>query len=478
MKAMAPSLVAGISALSLARWQFGITTVFHFLFVPLSIGLAFLVALLQTAAYRTKDARYERLARWWGHLFLVNFAIGVVTGIVLEFQFGMAWSQYSGFVGNIFGPPLAIEGLLAFFMESTFLGVWIFGRDRVSRRVHLACIWMVSLGTLLSAAFILAANAWMQHPVGFKIDAKTGQAVMTDFWAVIANSTFIGEYLHVVFAALLTGAMFMLGISAWHMRKENQRALHALSARIAIVVAVFAVLGTIWMGDSQAKLMTKQQPMKMAAAEALYNSEQGASFSLITIGDLTGQPVFQVRLPHLLSLLATNTWNGNVEGINQVQAAEVREYGPGNYKPVLWITYWSFRIMVGLGFLMLGVAFYGLWLMRRRRLEEAPRYLRIAFWSLAAPFVANSTGWVFTEMGRQPWVVYGLLTTAKAVSHVSAVTVGISLVAFTVVYTFLAIVEIGLIVRLAHAGRRRGAAAAERGRQRGGDHLGAAGATG
>ncbi|MGO8874172.1 MAG: cytochrome ubiquinol oxidase subunit I [Acidimicrobiales bacterium] len=438
-----------MSALSLARWQFGITTVFHFLFVPLSIGLAFLVALLQTAAYRTKDARYERLARWWGHLFLVNFAIGVVTGIVLEFQFGMAWSQYSGFVGNIFGPPLAIEGLLAFFMESTFLGVWIFGRDRVSRRVHLACIWMVSLGTLLSAAFILAANAWMQHPVGFKIDAKTGQAVMTDFWAVIANSTFIGEYLHVVFAALLTGAMFMLGISAWHMRKENQRALHALSARIAIVVAVFAVLGTIWMGDSQAKLMTKQQPMKMAAAEALYNSEQGASFSLITIGDLTGQPVFQVRLPHLLSLLATNTWNGNVEGINQVQAAEVREYGPGNYKPVLWITYWSFRIMVGLGFLMLGVAFYGLWLMRRRRLEEAPRYLRIAFWSLAAPFVANSTGWVFTEMGRQPWVVYGLLTTAKAVSHVSAVTVGISLVAFTVVYTFLAIVEIGLIVRLA-----------------------------
>jgi cytochrome d ubiquinol oxidase subunit I len=446
---MPSPLVAGITALSLARWQFAITTVFHFLFVPLSIGLAFLVALLQTAAYRTKDARYEKLARWWGHIFLVNFAIGVVTGIVLEFQFGMAWSQYSTFVGNIFGAPLAIEGLLAFFMESTFLGVWIFGRDRVSRRVHLACIWMVSLGTLLSAAFILAANAWMQHPVGFKIDPKTQQAVMTDFWAVIGNSTFIGEYLHVVFAALLTGAMVMLGISAWHMRKDHERPLHALAARIAIVVAVISVLGTIWMGDSQAKLMSKQQPMKMAAAEALYNSQEGASFSLITIGDLTGQPVFQVRIPHILSLLATNTWDGKVEGINQVQAAEVKEYGPGNYKPVLWITYWSFRLMVGLGFVMLGVAFYGLWLMRRRRLEHAPRYLRIALWAIGAPFLANSTGWIFTEMGRQPWVVYGLLTTAKAVSHVSAVTVGLSLVGFTAVYTFLGIIEIGLIVRLA-----------------------------
>ncbi|MGA2210927.1 MAG: cytochrome ubiquinol oxidase subunit I [Acidimicrobiales bacterium] len=446
---MSASLVAGVSAVSLARWQFAVTTVFHFLFVPLSIGLAFLVAVLQTAAYRTKDERYDKLARWWGHLFLVNFAIGVVTGIVLEFQFGMAWSQYSTFVGNIFGAPLAIEGLLAFFMESTFLGVWIFGRDRVSARVHLACIWLVSLGTLLSAAFILAANAWMQHPVGFKIDPVTHQAVMTNFWAVLSNSTFVGEYLHVVFAALLTASMFMLGISAWHMRKDKERSLHVLSARIAIVVAVISVLGTIWMGDSQAKLMTKQQPMKMAAAEALYNSQEGASFSLITIGDLTGQPVFQIRLPHLLSVLATDSWNGKVEGVNQAQAAEVAKYGAGDYKPVLWITYWSFRIMVGLGFLMLGVAFYGLWLMRRRRLDRAPRYLRIAMWSIAAPFIANTTGWIFTEMGRQPWVVYGLLTTAKAVSHVSAVTVGISLIGFTAVYTILAVVEIGLIVRLA-----------------------------
>ncbi len=442
-------MVASISALSLARWQFGITTVFHFLFVPLSIGLAFLVALLQTAAYRTKDERYDRLARWWGHLFLVNFAIGIVTGIVLEFQFGMAWSQYSTFVGNIFGAPLAIEGLLAFFMESTFLGVWIFGRDRVSGRVHLACIWLVSVGTLLSAAFILAANAWMQHPVGFKIDTKTGQAVMTDFWAVIANSTFVGEYFHVVFAALATGAMFMIAISAWHMRKEERRATYVLSLRLALVVSLFAILGTMWMGDSQAKLMTKQQPMKMAAAEALYNSQAGASFSLITIGDLTGNPVFQIRLPHLLSVLATNSWNGEVTGINQEQAAEAAEYGPGNYKPVLWITYWSFRLMVGFGFVMLAVSIYGIWLMRRRRLDKAPRYLRIAVWSIGAPFVANSTGWIFTEMGRQPWVVYGLLTTSKAVSHVSAVTVGISLVAFTLVYTILAIVEIGLMARLA-----------------------------
>ena len=306
------SLVAGISTLSLSRWQFAVTTVFHFLFVPLTIGLGLLVAVLQTAAYRTKDLAYDRMTKFFGKLFLVNFAIGVVTGIVQEFQFGMDWSRYSVFVGNIFGAPLAIEGLLAFFMESTFLGIWIFGRGRVSQRVHLFSIWMASLGTILSAAFIVAANSWMQHPVGYTIDPKTHQAVMTNFWAVMTNSTFIAAYGHVLASAFLTGAVFMLAIAAWHLRKGHDLGGFAKAARIAIVVTVLAAVATMFLGDSQAKQMTKQQPMKMAAAEALYNTTTGASFSLLTIGDLSGNAVFQIRLPHLLSVLATNSWNGKV----------------------------------------------------------------------------------------------------------------------------------------------------------------------
>ena len=292
------SLFAGISTLSLARWQFGVTTVFHFLFVPLTIGLGLLVAILQTAAYRTKDLSYDRMTKFFGKLFLVNFAIGVVTGIVQEFQFGMDWSRYSVFVGNIFGAPLAIEGLLAFFMESTFLGIWIFGRGRVSERVHLLSIWLASIGTILSAAFIMAANSWMQHPVGYTIDPKTHVAVMTNFWAVMTNSTFIAAYGHVLASAFLTGAVFMLAIAAWHMRKGHDLAGFGKAARIAIVVTVLTSVATMFLGDNQAKEMEVQQPMKMAAAEALYNTETSASFSLLTIGNLSGNPIFQIRLPH------------------------------------------------------------------------------------------------------------------------------------------------------------------------------------
>ncbi len=443
------TLVAGISTLSLARWQFAITTVFHFLFVPLTIGLSLLVAVLQTAAHRTGDASWERATRFFGKLFLVNFAIGVVTGIVQEFQFGMDWSRYSVFVGNIFGAPLAIEGLLAFFMESTFLGVWIFGRGRVSPRIHLASIWLASVGTMLSAAFIVAANSWMQHPVGYTIDPATHQAVMTNFWAVMTNSTFLGAYGHVMFAAFLTGAVFLLGVSAWHLRKGHDTAAFARAAKVGVVVALIAALGTIFLGDTQARQMDTQQPMKMAAAEALYDTSYGASFSLLTIGDLDDKPIFQVRVPHLLSVLATNTWNGKVEGIHQLQAQATKKYGAGSYVPVIWLCYWSFRLMVGLGFLLLALGAVGLWLMRKRRLERSPRYLRFATYMVLAPFLANSLGWIFTEVGRQPWVVYGLLKTSNAVSVLSPGYVAASLIGFTAIYTFLAIIEIGLMIKLA-----------------------------
>ncbi|MHB1088841.1 MAG: cytochrome ubiquinol oxidase subunit I [Acidimicrobiales bacterium] len=438
-----------MSTLSLARWQFAVTTVFHFLFVPLTIGLSLLVAVLQTAAYRTKDLAYDRMTKFFGKLFLINFAIGVVTGIVQEFQFGMDWSRYSVFVGNIFGAPLAIEGLLAFFMESTFLGIWIFGRGRVSARVHLLSIWLASLGTILSAAFIVAANSWMQHPVGYTIDPKTHQAVMTNFWAVMTNSTFIAAYGHVLASAFLTGAVFMLAIAAWHLRKGHDLAGFAKAARIAIVVTVLASVATMFLGDSQAKQMTKQQPMKMAAAEALYNTTTGASFSLLTIGDLSGNAIFQVRLPHLLSVLATNSWNGKVEGINQLQKQYEQQYGPGSYVPMIWLTYWSFRIMVGLGILLFALGGVALWLVRKRRLEKSPRFLRFATWMVLAPFIANSFGWIFTEIGRQPWVVYGLLKTANAESPISPGYVATSLIGFTAIYSLLAVVEIGLMLRIA-----------------------------
>jgi cytochrome d ubiquinol oxidase subunit I len=448
--------------LDLSRWQFGITTIFHFMFVPLTIGLALLLAIMQTAAYRTRDdmaahEKWNHMTRFWRRLFLINFAIGVVTGIVQEFQFGMNWSLYSRYVGSVFGAPLAIEGLLAFFLESTFLGIWIFGKGRVSARVHLASIWLVSVGTMLSALFILAANAWMQHPVGYKVVGN--RAVMTNFWAVMTNSTLVGSFLHVLFSALVTSALLILGVSAWHLLKDQRaREAHqpvfAASAKLALVVGSVAIVATMFFGDNQARVMERQQPMKMAAAEAIYNTQDGASFSLLTIGDLSGNPIFQIRLPHLLSVLADNSWNGPVQGINQIQAKEVAKSGPGSYEPILWVTYWTFRIMVGCGIVMLGLLAAGLWLMRRRRLERSAWFLRLSVLAIALPFVANTTGWIFTEMGRQPWVVYGLLKTSQAVSHIGTGYVVTTLVGFTAIYSLLAAIDFGLMTRYARGGDR------------------------
>lgn len=442
-------LAAGVAPVTLARWQFGVTTIYHFLFVPLTIGLALIVAIMQTAAYRSGKPHWDSMARWWGKLFLINFAIGVVTGIVQEFQFGMDWSHFSTFVGNIFGPPLAMEGLLAFFLESTFIGIWIFGRGRVSPRIHLISIWLVAFGTTVSAYFILSANAWMQHPVGYKIDPKTHQAVMVDFWAVMTNPTLLGQFTHVVLAAYTTGAFFVLGVSAWQLLHNRSQEIFGRSLRVALVVGFIAILGTIWFGDSQAQLMTKEQPMKMASAEALYHTQDGASFSLLTIGNLSGQPIFQIRLPHLLSVLADRSWDGKVLGIDNVQAAEVKKYGPGNYEPIIWVTYWTFRLMVGLGFLMLGVGLWGLWLLKKKRLENKRWFLWALVWCIPVPFLANTFGWIFTEMGRQPWVVYGLLKTSKAVSHIGTGYIGTSFAVFAGVYSILAVVEIGLMVKTA-----------------------------
>ncbi|MEK6466388.1 cytochrome ubiquinol oxidase subunit I [Pseudonocardia carboxydivorans] len=442
--------------LDLARWQFAITTVYHFLFVPLTIGLSLLVAGLQTTWFVTADDRWLRATKFWGKLFLINFAMGVVTGIVQEFQFGMNWSDYSRFVGDVFGAPLAIEGLLAFFLESTFLGLWIFGWDRLSKGVHLACIWLATTGTVLSAYFILAANSWMQHPVGSTVNPASGRAELTDFGALLTNSTAVGAFSHTLTACLVTAGMFLVTISAWNLVRDRHPEVFRPSIRVGLWTTLAGSLGVVLTGDLQARLMAEQQPMKMAAAEALYDTVAPASFSVFTVGSLDGtRELWSLRVPRLLSFLATGTWDGEVEGIHQLQEKAVAAFGPGLYTPDIPLSYWMFRLMIGFGVLAGLLAVTGLWLTRRARAtRRLPRWFGpAAGLGLAAPLLANTAGWIFTEAGRQPWVVYGVLRTADGVSpSVGWASVLTSLVVFTLLYGALAVVEVVLLVRAVQAG--------------------------
>ncbi|MEU4410959.1 cytochrome ubiquinol oxidase subunit I [Streptosporangium sp. NPDC023963] len=441
-----------MDVLDLSRWQFGITTVYHFLFVPLTIGLSIIVAGLQTAWYRTKKPQYLRLTRFWGRLFLINFAMGVVTGIVQEFQFGMNWSDYSRFVGDVFGAPLAMEGLMAFFLESTFLGLWIFGWDKLPPRLHLATIWLAAIGTNISAYFILAANSWMQHPVGYRID--NGRAELTDIWAVLTNSTTLVTFPHVIFGAFLTAGAFVLGISAWFLLRERDVPLFRTSARLALAISAVAAIGVSMSGHWQAQIMTEQQPMKMAAAEALWEDESAAGFSLFAVGDVeNGRNHINVQIPHGLSLLSTNTLDGKVEGVNDIQARYQALYGPGDYRPVVGLAYWSFRLMIGFGALSALLALAGLWLTRRGRLPSSRWAYRLAIAGIGLPFLANSLGWIFTEMGRQPWAVFGLMRTAAAVSpSVDVASAAITLTGFTLAYAVLAVIEVRLLIKFIRIG--------------------------
>ncbi len=438
-----------MDALLFARLQFAITTVYHFFFVPLTLGLSVLVAIMETLYVRTGDETYKQMTRFWGKLFVINFAMGVVTGIVQEFQFGMNWSEYSRYVGDIFGAPLAIEALLAFFLESTFLGVWIFGWEKLSRGVHNLAIWLVAIGSNISALWILIANSFMQQPVGYKIE--NGRAVMTDFIALVTNPNVWVQFPHTIAAGFTTAAFFVMGISAYHLIKKNNVSLFRRSFQIAAITGVIAVALIILNGHSQAQHMIASQPMKMAAAEALWKSEDPASFSLLTIVDLEQRrDVFSIRLPRLLSLLAYNRLEGKVEGIYNLQDQYVQKYGQGNYIPPITITYWSFRAMVGAGFAMLGLALYALYLVIRDRLANPPRFLRLFLWAMALPLLATTTGWLMTELGRSPWVVFGLLKIEDAVSpSVSVVEVFISLVLFTLVYGLLMAADLYLLRKFA-----------------------------
>ncbi|SOC57392.1 cytochrome ubiquinol oxidase subunit I [Ornithinimicrobium cerasi] len=463
-----------MDALDLARWQFGITTVYHFFFVPITIGLSLLVAVMQTRWMRTRDPQWLRLTKFFGKLFTINFALGLVTGIVQEFQFGMNWSDYSRFVGDIFGAPLAIEALLAFFLESTFLGLWLFGWGRIPEKLHLSFIWLVHVGTVLSAYFILAANSFMQNPVGYTINEANGRAELTDFLAVLTNPVQLVTFPHVVAAAYMTGGAFVLAFAIWHLSRTGTPAvdkpIYRKAAKLGAWTVLVASLVVIGSGDVQGKVMTEVQPMKMAAAEGLYEDVPegvGAPFSIITVGTLDGrEEVWALTVPKLLSYLATGSLEGAVEGIDHVQERYELTYSGDeltaaeDYRPVVPVTYWSFRLMMGLGFAGMAIAAAVLWALRgtgsqtgESRLEGHRMWAWAGALVLFMPLLANSFGWIFTEMGRQPWLVMGLMTTQTGVSP--GTTTGevlTSMVVFTLLYGALAVVEVGLTLRYGRAG--------------------------
>ncbi|MFL6219788.1 MAG: cytochrome ubiquinol oxidase subunit I [Actinomycetes bacterium] len=438
-----------MSSVDLSRLQFATTSIYHFLFVPLTIGLAFLTAILQTLWYRKGHPEHLRLTRFFGTLLVINVAVGVVTGLVQEFQFGMNWSGYSRFVGDVFGAPLAMEGLAAFFLESTFLALWVFGWNRLSRRVHLATIWAAAAGGVLSAAFIMAANSWMQNPVGYKIDSA-GDAQLTSIGAVLTNPVFLRSFVHVLLASVITAAVVVLGISAWHLRRGSHAAAFDRSARIALVLLVPATMIQLLVGSELGVTEGKFQPMKIAAAEAQWTSCQPCSFSLFQIGGGNDDhdPTKILAVPHLLSLLATNHWDGPVEGIDELQAQYQQQYGPGDYVPNVFIQYWSMRVMAYLGSLVLLIGLWGLW--RRKKLADSRWFLRVAVWSIPLPFVINTAGWVLTENGRQPWIVQGLQQVKDANSpSVDSTSIVVSLIVFVLLYGVLAVVGWGLMARFA-----------------------------
>jgi cytochrome bd ubiquinol oxidase subunit I len=439
------------TATDLARVQFATTSLYHFLFVPLTLGLAPLVAVMQTLWHRTKNEDWLRLTHFFGTLMLINFAIGVATGLVQEFQFGMNWSTYSRFVGNVFGAPLAVEGLAAFFLESTFLGLWIFGWKRLPPQVHLATIWLAAVGTWLSAYFILVANSWMQDPVGSKVTG--GVAHLTSVWTLVSSRFAVYAWIHTILAGLTTGAVLVLGVACWHLVKGRNQALFHRASKLALIVLLPVSAFNLGFGSAFGIVTTDLQPMKIAAAEALWNTQKHASFSLFQIGGFTESdqtPSFSIEVPGLLAWLATGSFQGTVQGLNQVQQQEVQAYGQGNYIPPVRTVYWSMRVMAYSGTIVFLVAALGAYLLWRRRLERTRWYLWAAVFTIPLPFLAAFAGWLLTEVGRQPWIVYGLLRTVDASSpSVSEWTVGVSLGVFITLYAALGVTDFVLMRRYA-----------------------------
>jgi cytochrome d ubiquinol oxidase subunit I len=447
-----------MDVVDLSRFQFASTSIFHFFFVSLTVGLAFLIAVMETMPYlfRQHRAAYENLANFFGHLFLINFAVGVVTGIVQEFQFGMNWSEYSRFVGNIFGVPLALEVLMAFFLESTFLALWWFGKDRLPGWVRLGSIWLVAIGTQISMFWIVLANAWMHHPVGY--DLVNGQAVLISFSDVLFSYKAVLFALHTQGSAWMVAGFFVLAISAYHLLRRQDTEVFSRSLRIALVFAAVGSLFSAFSGHAAAQADVRDQPMKFAAMEAQWeNSASPAPWSAFAIIDQEGrQNTFNIEIPYMGSLLAYNNIEGGYKGMNELQAEYEQRFGPGNYIPPVAPVYYSFRFMVGVGMLLIGLSFLGLflWWRRRERLDTTRWYLRALLFALPLPWLANFLGWVTTEMGRQPWIVYGLLKVEDAVSPNTFGEVLAGLIGLWVAYLALIGLDIYLLTVTARAGLR------------------------
>jgi len=435
------------NVINLARWQFAITTVYHFFFVPLTIGLGFFLAIMETFYVKTGNEKYKKMVKYWGKLFLINFSMGVVTGLVQEFQFGMNWSNYSRYVGDIFGVPLAIEALLAFFLESTFLGIWVFGWEKVSKKIHLLSIWIVSIATMISAFWILTANSFMHEPVGYTIN--NGRAEMRSFTELITNGHLWVQFPHTIFAALCTGAFFILGISAYHIIKKNKATWVMSSLKMGIIMALISSLLVALMGDLQGKYLVKNLPMKMAAAEALWESKDPAPLAAVAIIDEENKKnVFEISVPKLLSFMSYNSFTGEVKGINDIQAEYEKKYGEGNYIPNVTLSFYSFRLMVGAGMLMLLIGLAGLYFYRKGTIYDKNKLLKLMIFSISLPYLANSSGWILTEVSRAPWIVFGLLKIENAVSPtVSAGYVATSLFTFAALYSVLAVIDVTLLLK-------------------------------
>jgi cytochrome d ubiquinol oxidase subunit I len=433
-----------MDVVTLSRLQFAITSMFHFLFVPLTLGLSILVAFMETRYVRSGNVLYLRMAKFWGRLFLINFALGVVTGITLEFQFGMNWAEYSRYVGDIFGAPLAIEATLAFFLESVFIGVWLFGWNKVSKTFHAVSIWIVAIATNLSALWILLANGWMQHPVGYVI--RNGRAEMVDFMAVATNPYGLIKFCHQIVSGYTVAAFFVLGISAWHLLRKNQTEFFTYSFRMGAFFGLLSLLLVLATGDQHAVEVAKTQPAKFAAMEAVWETRRGAGINIVVIPDAPNERnlVEKMFIPKLLSYMAFHTPEGEVKGL--------RDF-PREDRPPVAPVFFSFRAMVGMGFLLFILALCAAIAALRGTIGRNRFLLRMLLYAIPIPYIANQLGWIVAEMGRQPWIVYGVLRTSDAVStSLSSVQVAGSLAGFTLLYGFLGAVDIFLLVKYARRG--------------------------
>ena len=443
--------VLASTTVDLARAQFATTSIYHFLFVPLTLGLGPIVVVFQTVWHRTKNEQWLKLTHFFGTLFLINFAIGVATGLVQEFQFGMNWSVYSKFVGNVFGAPLAIEGLAAFFLESTFLGLWIFGWNRLSPRLHLATLWIAVAGTWLSAYFILVANSFMQDPVGYTV--VNGEAQLTSIWSLLGSHWAYYAFIHTILAGLTCGAAVVFGVCCWHFARGRNVELFRPAAKVALIVLVPVSCVNLWFGSHFGILVTSLQPMKISASEAQWSDCQKCAFSLFQIGGFTESdetPSFSIEIPGMLSYLATGSFNGKVTGLTELNNQYQALYGPGNYVPPVEAIYWSMRGMAYAGSFVALVSLIGAFLFWKRRLERLKWFLWVGVVTIFMPFIACAFGWCLTEIGRQPWIVQGLLKTGEANSpNVGTTWLAISLSVFVALYVALLVADFWLMRRYA-----------------------------